>query len=137
VSGTDRSNAVPARPENVAVVRQAMRRFLEGFRLDQMLLGDILLALTEATTNCVVHAYREEPGVVDITARLNGERLDLVVRDNGAGIQPRIDSPGLGLGLPVIIALAETVEIGPNEGGGTEVAMSFDLSDERTEAASR
>jgi serine/threonine-protein kinase RsbW len=121
--------SVPARPENVAVVRHAMRRFLERFDIDEVLVGDILLALTEATTNCVVHAYRESPGTVHIQARREGQRLVLLIRDNGTGIHPRVDSPGLGLGLPVIMALADNVAIGPNEGGGTEVCMAFDVAE--------
>jgi serine/threonine-protein kinase RsbW len=128
--------SVPARPENVAVVRHAMRRFLERFKLNEVLVGDILLALTEATTNCVVHAYRERPGVVQVEAKEEEGTLVLRVRDNGEGIHPRVDSPGLGLGLPVIVALADNVAIGPNEGGGTEVCMSFVIEGDPAEVRS-
>ena len=48
-----------------------------------------------------------------------------MVRDWGAGIRPRPDSPGLGLGLPLIGALADAVEFGDADDGATDVRMVF------------
>jgi serine/threonine-protein kinase RsbW len=48
------------------------------------------------------------------------------VHDDGGGLHPRADSPGMGLGLPLIAQVADELEIGPAEGGrGTQVAMTF------------
>ena len=88
----------------------------------------MLLAVSEVVTNCVVHAYRGRPaGSVAIEARRTGDRLVLSVADEGAGMAPRIDSPGLGLGLPLVGRVAERVDITAQAGGGTMVSMSFEL----------
>jgi serine/threonine-protein kinase RsbW len=119
--------SLPARAENVAVVRHAVRRYVEQFDFDDVGVSDILLAVTEACTNCVVHAYIETEGMVEVRAQCDGEELYVRVRDHGGGIVPRIDSPGLGLGLPVIMALTQSMSIHDAEGGGTEVAMVFSV----------
>ena len=91
-------------------------------------LSDVLLAVSEVVTNCVVHAYRGQPGgKVDLEARRNGDSLLLSVADDGAGMAPRHDSPGLGLGLPLVGRVARRVDITAQAGGGTIVKMCFDL----------
>jgi serine/threonine-protein kinase RsbW len=91
-------------------------------------LSDVLLAVSEVVTNCVVHAYRGQPGgKVDLEARRLGHTLQLSVADAGAGMAPRHDSPGLGLGLPLVGRIAKRVDITAQTGGGTLVSMSFDL----------
>ena len=91
-------------------------------------LSDVLLAVSEVVTNCVVHAYRgKQGGNVDLEARRSGHTLQLSVADAGAGMAPRHDSPGLGLGLPLVGRVATRVDITAQAGGGTLVRMSFDL----------
>ena len=91
-------------------------------------LSDVLLAVSEVVTNCVVHAYRGQPGgKVDLEASRNGDSLLLSVADDGAGMAPRHDSPGLGLGLPLVGRVARRVDITAQAGGGTIVKMCFDL----------
>ena len=80
---------LPARPENVAVVRQALTGLGDAYDLDPELLGDIKTAVTEACNNVVLHAYPDEDGIVEVEADSDGEHTDVVVRDFGAGIQPR------------------------------------------------
>jgi anti-sigma regulatory factor (Ser/Thr protein kinase) len=96
---------------------------------DRAVLSDIALAVTEATTNVVLHAYRDrdEPGSVTIEARSNGDHLDLLVRDEGTGLTPRVDSPGLGLGLGLIAQVADSADVRAPESGGTEVLMRFNV----------
>jgi serine/threonine-protein kinase RsbW/stage II sporulation protein AB (anti-sigma F factor) len=60
---------------------------------------------------------------------MRDERLTVVVHDEGRGMLPRPDSPGLGLGLPLIATLAESLELG-TDGGSTEVRMTFRLDAE-------
>jgi hypothetical protein len=55
--------------------------------------------------------------------------IRIAVRDQGCGMMPRRDSPGMGLGIPLIAALSESLELSGNEGGGTEVAMRFKIAD--------
>lgn len=91
-------------------------------------LSDVLLAVSEVVTNCVVHGYRGQPGGrVDLVARRTGDRLLLSVADDGSGMAPRHDSPGLGLGLPLVGRVARRVDITAQAGGGTLVRMCFDL----------
>ncbi len=87
----------------------------------------ISLAVSEAVTNAVVHAYDgENPGQVHVRCHVEGERFIVEVADEGAGIGPRRDSPGLGHGLAMVGALAQTLDVAPGPGGrGTAVTMAF------------
>ena len=118
---------LPARAENVAVVRHAVGGLGEVLEVDDQTLSDIKLAVTEACTNVVVHAYTESEGPMGLRASIDDRRLYLVVTDRGRGIVPRPDSPGLGLGLPLIATLAESLELGTGRLEETEVRMTFDL----------
>jgi anti-sigma regulatory factor (Ser/Thr protein kinase) len=83
-------------------------------------------------TNVVMHAYRDAttPGRIDMEAELYGDSLTVRVRDEGHGLKPRLDSPGLGLGLPLISQFATGSDIVSPEQGGTEVIMRFDLREQ-------
>ena len=67
------------------------------------------------------------PGEVEVEVKRPNGYLCLLVRDHGCGLAPRTDSPGLGLGLPLIAESASSVEVTTPGGGGTEVRMRFDL----------
>jgi serine/threonine-protein kinase RsbW len=122
----DMKLALPARAENIAIVRHALGAFGEVLEFDAQTLSDIRLAVTEACTNVVVHAYPDEQeGALEVLASLAEQRLTVIVRDEGKGIAPRPDSPGLGLGLPLIASLAETVQLRREESEHTEVQMTF------------
>src|SRR3954454_9425207 len=127
----DLSLTLPARAENVAVVRHAIGGLGEALDVDDQTLSDVKLAVTEACTNTVVHAYPEGEGPLEVLAYLREGRLMIVVRDEGLGIVPRTDSPGLGLGLPITAMLAESLELGTDEGERTEVRMTFRIHDEQ------
>jgi serine/threonine-protein kinase RsbW len=118
---------LPARAENVAVVRHALGGLGEALALDPQTLSDVKLAVTEACTNVVVHAYGEGDGPMEIVASLDDGVLRVIVRDEGLGILPRPDSPGLGLGLPLIATLTESLELGKGTDDRTEVTMVFRL----------
>jgi anti-sigma regulatory factor (Ser/Thr protein kinase) len=122
--------ALPARATNIAVVRHAFGALGQALAVDEQILSNIRLAVTEACTNVVVHAYPDgEEGQLEILATLQEEKLVVVVRDEGPGIGPRPDSPGLGLGLPLIASLTESVQLGrDDEDKRTEVRMTFPLS---------
>ncbi len=133
----DMELALPARAANIAVVRHAFGALGEAFAIDEQTLSNIRLAVTEACTNVVVHAYPDgHDGMLEILATLQEEKLVVVVRDEGPGIGPRPDSPGLGLGLPLIVSLTESVLLGRDEDERTEVRMTFPLSRSSTSAHS-
>ena len=120
--------SLPARAENVAVVRHAFGGLGDVLDLPEQTLSDIKLAVTEACTNVVVHAYPDrEDGPLGVQAILDESTLTIVVTDEGRGVLPRADSPGLGLGLPLIATLAESLELGTGDNQETEVRMTFDL----------
>jgi serine/threonine-protein kinase RsbW len=124
--GSDVRLTLPARPENVAVIRHVLGAFAEAMQLPADLVEDMRLAVTEACTNVVRHAYHDgQPGPIDVVIRPNGDTLELIVSDRGAGIGPSPDLAGPGLGLPLIAALADQVEIEHGPSRGSRLAMSF------------
>ena len=78
----------------------------------------------------IIHAYRglPQPGVVSVEGEREGELLRVVVRDDGPGIAPRPDSPGLGFGLTLITRLSRALEIRTRPEGGAELRMTFALA---------
>jgi len=109
-------------------VRHALRGLLEASGISDERTADIALAVTEACANAVLHAYHDVIGIFEVAAKLVPEgRLVVIVRDHGSGMAPRVDSPGLGVGLPVMAAIAEALEIDAPDGSGTLVKMTFDL----------
>jgi anti-sigma regulatory factor (Ser/Thr protein kinase) len=100
--------------------------FAEALQLSDELVEDLRLAVTEACTNVVRHAYpRDRPGSVQISIRPLEENVSVVVSDRGRGIGTSPDTTGPGLGLPLIAAIADDVELQPVPGGGSRVAMTF------------
>jgi len=119
---------MPARPEGVGVVRQALAGMADALDFEASVLADMKMAVTEACTNVVVHAYDAEAGVLEVEMRADEEGLTIVVRDHGSGLQPRparSEPPALGLGLPLIAALSDAFELRGSAGTGTEVRMMF------------
>ncbi|MDO8186670.1 ATP-binding protein [Conexibacter sp. JD483] len=122
--------SLPAVPANVALVRQALAGFADSLRIDPARAADMKIAITEACTNAVVHAYENHDGPLDVTMAVDHERLVLTVRDRGHGLRPlpsEGDGPPLGFGLALIASLSDEFGIA---GGrrGTEVRIAFDLA---------
>jgi anti-sigma regulatory factor (Ser/Thr protein kinase) len=101
--------------------------FAEAHGITKTARDDIALAVSEASANVVMHAYIDAvaPGSLTVTSTYVGDELVVAVRDDGRGMLPRADSPGLGLGHSLIGRLAQRLEIGPNGASGTEVRMTF------------
>jgi anti-sigma regulatory factor (Ser/Thr protein kinase) len=119
---------MPAKAEGVGVVRQALAGLADALAFDAAVLSDMKMAVTEACTNVVVHAYDEEPGELEVAMVAGEDDLTIVVRDHGTGIAPkpaRTEPPALGLGLPLIAALTDAFELRGSAGQGTEVRMTF------------
>ena len=124
--GSDVRLTLPARPENVAVVRHVLGAFAEALQLPDPLIEDMRLAVTEACTNVVRHAYSDgRPGPVEILIRPENDALLVVVSDQGRGLGPSGDSSGPGLGLPLIAALSHSFEIEQAPANGSRLRMSF------------
>ena len=127
----DRANVflrVSNSAENIALIRQALSGVAEHVELPAGAINDIRTAATEACNNVAVHAYAGEEGPLEVEVRCLPNALEVVVRDRGTGIRPRIRSQSesaLGIGLAIIQALARRVEFNDTPGGGTEVRMEF------------
>ena len=111
------------------MLRREVVGFLEESHVCPERTEDIRLAVSEALSNVVIHAYRdrEHPGDLEVSASCVDDAVQVVVRDCGSGMGVRDDSPGLGLGLPVIEHTSDRYEIECPDGGvGTEIRMQFD-----------
>src|SRR5947208_4307816 len=96
---TDVKLTLPAHPENVSVIRHVLGAFAEALRLSDELVEDLRLAVTEACTNVVRHAYPPGlPGPVEISIRPERDHVNVVVADRGRGIGSSADTTGPGLG---------------------------------------
>ena len=116
----------PADPGAVGRLRHCVAAFAASATVQGNGLSDLELAVTEAVTNVVVHAYNGvEAGTVDVVAAHVGGCVEVTVRDHGIGMRPRPDTPGLGLGLTLIASLARDTRITQTPGGGTTVWMQF------------
>lgn len=111
--------------ENVGVLRQAAAAAAEAAGFTPERVDDVVLAVGEAGANVVMHAYRDGVGSFALLIDCDPGELRLVVRDWGGGIAPRPESPGLGLGLPLIGSLADTVELATGADGATDVKLCF------------
>ncbi len=112
-------------PTSIAVARQAVVGAAEAVGLDDRA-GDIKIAVTEACANVVVHAYDDdrESRPLEILVRCAGEGIDVAIRDEGLGMGRASERGGLGVGLSLMAALADRVEIArASEDGGTEVRL--------------
>jgi serine/threonine-protein kinase RsbW len=131
---------MPARPEGVAVIRQALAGMADALDFDAAVLADMKMAVSEACTNVVVHAYDDSDGVLEVDMTAGEEGLTIRVRDYGSGIQPQVNRsrevPALGLGLPLIAALSDAFELHGSADQGTEVRMTLVYIREADPAAS-
>lgn len=114
----------PAVPLGVKQIRDEVGAFARGCGLDRQQVNAVMLAASEAATNAIVHAYRDETGSIRVRASMDDDELTVVVADDGGGHLPRIDSPGAGLGMPIIARIAQRVEI-VSSAAGTELHMVF------------
>jgi serine/threonine-protein kinase RsbW len=128
---------IPARPEYITLGRLALTAIAGVRPLTDETLHDLKLALTEACTNSVKHAYADGgEGTVDILYELEPDRLAVEVGDAGPGFEPR-DGDGFdggdlsegGLGIEIIRAVTDEVEIAERDGGGSRLRFVKFLAD--------
>jgi anti-sigma regulatory factor (Ser/Thr protein kinase) len=86
---------------------------------------DVKLAVSEAVGNAVVHAFRDgRAGTITVVGRVQEGQFLVSIMDDGIGMTPNLDSPGLGLGLSLISKTAQDVRVNSSK-VGTTVSMSF------------
>jgi serine/threonine-protein kinase RsbW/stage II sporulation protein AB (anti-sigma F factor) len=121
--------AVPAEAIRLAEVRAAVRQFLDRVGAAEPEQQSVVLAVSEAANNVVTHAYRDRDvaGELRVQAHVEADRLAVLVADDGQGVAPRPDSPGAGLGMPLMATLAESLSVTHTDSGGTCVILNFVL----------
>jgi anti-sigma regulatory factor (Ser/Thr protein kinase) len=122
--------SMDAVPASVPALRGAIAEFVIAAGVREPLLTSVKLAVSEAVTNAVLHAYvgAVRPGAVRVAAWLEKDSLLVEVSDDGGGMMPRLDSPGLGVGLPFIADTADTLDISSSPRGGAHLRMTFALA---------
>ena len=106
------------------MLRREMAGIAEDCGMNAEGIADVRLAVTEAATNAVIHAYADAEGELKVTAAIQDGELAIVIGDTGPGLVEGRDSPGLGAGLSVIATVAERLKI-VSHPGGTEIHMAF------------
>jgi serine/threonine-protein kinase RsbW len=121
--------AAPAVPESVGRLRRAVGDFARSQGASESAVMALQLASSEAMSNAVIHAFvdRPAPGTLTVCAARDGDAICVVVRDNGCGMKPRSDSPGLGIGMPLMTGSTQALHFREIPEGGTEVAMRVSL----------
>jgi serine/threonine-protein kinase RsbW len=127
VLGNTHNRSYPAVPASVAVARQALTNLAVAAGATDEQAESVRLAVSEALTNVVVHAYAEDPGKLQVTAAAVSGELWILISDDGRGLHARTNSPGLGLGLLLVSQVADDFSIVSRAGGGTEVRIRFNL----------
>jgi serine/threonine-protein kinase RsbW len=114
---------IPAKAEYITLGRLALTGLSRLRPLGEETLADLKLALTEACSNSVRHAYGDSQGAVEILYELHDDRLAIEVVDDGTGFgegdahEPDDDLVEGGLGIAIIRAIADEFELGPRNGG--------------------
>jgi serine/threonine-protein kinase RsbW len=125
------SHSLPATADSVGRLRRSVADFARRHGASERSLESLNLAVSEALTNVVVHAYRDAaaPGPILVLATLSDGAIMVTVADEGCGMTPRADSPGLGLGIGLMTRLADTFEVTPRVAHpGMVLRMGFALA---------
>ena len=130
---------IPAKSANEGFARACIAAF--AAQLDPTLeeIGDIKTAVSEAVTNCIVHAYKEKIGKIYISAELcDGNIIKIKIRDTGCGIEniekamePLYTTVGgerAGLGFAVMQSFMDSVKVRSSVGRGTSIIMQKKIS---------
>jgi serine/threonine-protein kinase RsbW len=120
---------LPARAENVTVIRHALAGLAEELGMDEAGIADLKTVVTEACMNVAVHAYEGRPGPLSVEAEPDPDGLTVIVRDSGTGIRPRPDAEqtSLKLGLSLIAALCSSFSFSGGLNRGTQIEMRLPL----------
>ena len=128
--------ALPAKSDYLLLTRLALSGLARSAPIDDELLADLKLAVTEACGNAVRHAYPDGDGEVVVSYAIDGRRLVMTVEDQGVGIDPLDAEEGEaahplegGMGMSIIRAIVDELEVASGaDGRGTVVRMSTSLA---------
>jgi anti-sigma regulatory factor (Ser/Thr protein kinase) len=125
-----------AEPESVGRARAELASFASLAGASSTLVDGVRLAVSEAVTNAVRHAYPLDPGEIRVRALVGEDVLDVVVSDDGCGVhRDGTGVGGLGFGLALICEVSDQMTLAPRSNGGTDVRMRFSLLEADSGAA--
>ncbi|MCV7282951.1 ATP-binding protein [Mycolicibacterium flavescens] len=120
---------VPATADRLAQIRRGLTAWLKPIGVPDDVIADVVLAVNEAATNCVEHAYRgSDRGVIVVEASVEDNRLMVCVVDHGAWRTPSSEPSTRGRGILIMRAVGDGVDV-DNSGHGTTVRMTFDVTE--------
>ncbi len=125
-----------ATPDAVGDARTRLAEFAAAAGASPSQVEAVRLATSEAMTNAVLHAYRGEPGSIYVNAAVVSAELWILIADDGHGLEPRADRPGLGLGLGLIAQVSDDFALVSRASGGLEVRIRFNLAAAESEQES-
>ena len=115
----------PAVAASIPLARSVVTDWAEEVGADRAQIDEIRLAVSEALTNVVLHAYPWRTGDIHVTARMAGNELWVLIADSGCGIHAGRDSEGLGIGLALISKMTDGFSVVERSSGGTELRLRF------------
>lgn len=125
-----------ADPQSVGRARAEFARFAARAGASETLVDELRLAVSEAVTNVVRHAYPLDPGEIRVRAQVGDDVLEVVVSDDGCGVhRDGTDDGGLGFGLALICEVSDQMTLAPRSNGGTDLRMRFSLLESGSGAA--
>jgi anti-sigma regulatory factor (Ser/Thr protein kinase) len=127
VVGSTHSKSYPVVSAAIPEARSALTKLATSAGAAPDVVESVRLAVSEALTNVVLHAYDDDPGRIQVTAAALSDELWILISDDGRGLHARTDSPGLGLGLMLVSQVADDFSIVSRASGGTEVRIRFNL----------
>ena len=119
----------PAIAASVRAARDIVADLARRFDAPEACVDDVRLAVSEAATNVVMHAYEHEAeGAFRLMAVVSEDQLLVIVEDDGRGLSSPARTPGLGAGLRVMRETAEQALFRERDRGGSSVQLRFALS---------
>ena len=118
-----------ARPDEVGRLRREVAGYVQKLGAPESVVDGVRSAVSEALSNVVLHAYvGRDPGIMIAEAWCDADHLRVRVCDEGRGLVPRVDSPGLGVGLSLMASMADDFSVANRDGTpGTIVSLRFSL----------
>ena len=123
------SDSYPAVADSVPRARRVLSEFAASSGLSAEQLEGVRLAVSEAVTNVVRHAYGDDhPGEIHVSASLYSGELRVLIADDGCGLPNPEGTRGLGLGLVWMAEFSDGLKLFTRPGGGLEVRLRFNLA---------
>jgi anti-sigma regulatory factor (Ser/Thr protein kinase) len=116
-------------PDEVGPLRRAVVAAAADLGLDGDRSERLQLAISEALSNVVLHAYADASGDMRVALERDDLEVRVTISDDGTGLGRQTATPGLGLGLGIIATAADRVEVASKPARGTRMTIAFDLED--------